>query len=63
LRTNIAACGAAKYAWFGPARVGIVARGDVGKANYATDSSVEQVVARTAPLVTLIADWYGRVGR
>jgi hypothetical protein len=58
VRAAVAACGAAKYAWFAPSRVGVVARGEVGKSNYATDSSVEQIVARTAPLVTQIANWY-----
>jgi hypothetical protein len=57
VRTAIAACGAAKYSWLGPAVLGRAVRDDLGTSSYNRDSSVESTVRRVTGLFTLIADW------
>jgi hypothetical protein len=57
VRRAIAACGAAKYSWYGPAVLGRVVKDDVGTSNYSKDNSVETAVRRVTGMVTLIADW------
>jgi hypothetical protein len=61
LRTAIAACGAAKYSWLGPAVLGRAVRDDLGTSSYNRDGSAEEAVRRVAGLVALIADWAGAV--
>ncbi|MEN3305946.1 MAG: hypothetical protein V7603_2148 [Micromonosporaceae bacterium] len=61
VRTTVAACGAAKYSWLGPAVLGRAVRDDLGTSSYNRDVSVEQAVRRVAGLVALIADWAGSV--
>jgi Phosphotransferase enzyme family len=57
VRTAIAACGAAKYSWLGPAILGRAVRDDLGTSSYNRDGSAESVVRRVAGLLALIADW------
>ena len=57
VRTAIAACGAAKYSWFGPAMAGHAARDDLGTSSYRQDTSAAAAIGRLTPVVTLIADW------
>jgi sugar lactone lactonase YvrE len=57
VRFAIAACGAAKYGWLGPARAGSAARDDIGQASYARDTPAASVVHRLTSLVRLIAGW------
>lgn len=57
IRRAIAASGAAKYSWFGPAVVGRAVSGDLGTSSYRRDSSVESVVSSLTGLMTLLADW------
>ena len=61
VRTAIAACGAAKYSWLGPAVLGRAVSGDVGTSSYSRDGSAEETVRRVAALVTFIADWASAV--
>ncbi len=57
VRTNIAACGAAKYSWFAPALIGRAIRDDLGRRSYGQDASAAAAVRRLTGLVTLIAEW------
>jgi hypothetical protein len=57
VRSAIAACGAAKYSWYGPAVLGRAVSNDVGTSSYSNDGSVETAVKRVTGMVTLIADW------
>lgn len=57
VRTTIAACGAAKYSWFGPATIGRAMRNDMGKSSYGQDTSATAAVQRLAGVVALIAEW------
>jgi hypothetical protein len=57
VRTAIAACGAAKYSWFGPVIAGRAIRDDLGNMSYGQDTSAASAVRRLAGLVTLIAEW------
>jgi hypothetical protein len=57
VRSAIAACGAAKYSWFGPAVASRAARDDLGPSSYGQDRSAAVAVRRVTPLVTLIAEW------
>jgi hypothetical protein len=57
VRTTIAACGAAKYAWFAPAVAGRAARDSIGRSSYGQDASAAAAARRVTSLVTLIADW------
>lgn len=57
VRTTIAACGAAKYAWFAPAFAGRAARDTIGRSSYGQDASAAAAASRVTSLVTLIADW------
>lgn len=57
VRLTIAASGAAKYSWFGPAMAGRAVRDDLGKSSYRQDTSAASAVRRLAPLVALIAEW------
>ena len=57
VRTTIAACGAAKYAWFAPAVAGRAARDSIGRSSYGQDASAAAACRRVTSLVTLIADW------
>jgi hypothetical protein len=61
VRAAIAACGAAKFSWFGPAMIGRAIRGDMGSASYGQDTSPAVAVERLAGLVALIADWAAAV--
>jgi hypothetical protein len=61
VRTAIAACGAAKYSWFGPAVIRNAVRGDVGQGSYRADTSSAGMVERLSPVVTLIARWAAAV--
>jgi hypothetical protein len=53
----IAACGAAKYSWFGPVVAGRAIRDDVGNKSYGQDTSAASALRRLTGLVTLITDW------
>jgi len=53
----IAACGAAKYSWFGPVVAGRAIRDDVGTKSYGQDTSAASALRRLTSLVTLITDW------
>jgi hypothetical protein len=58
VRRSIAAHGAAKYSWFGPAVLGRVVRDQpLGHAQYGQDRSGAQAVRRLEGLVTLLAQW------
>jgi hypothetical protein len=57
VRAAIAACGAAKFSWFGPAMTGRAIRGDMGNASYGQDTSAAAAIERLTGLVALIADW------
>jgi hypothetical protein len=57
VRTTIAACGAAKYAWFAPAIAGRAARDNIGRSSYGQDTSAAAAARRVTSLVTLIAEW------
>jgi hypothetical protein len=57
VRTTIAACGAAKYAWFAPAVAGRAARDNIGRSSYGQDTSAAATARRVTSLVTFIADW------
>ena len=57
VRAAIAACGAAKYSWLGPARVGSAARDDLERASYARDTDAVSRLQRLTDLVALIAGW------
>jgi hypothetical protein len=57
----IAACGAAKYSWLGPARVGSAARDDLERASYTRDTDAVSRLQRLTDLVALIAGWAASV--
>ncbi len=57
VRTAIAACGAAKYSWYGPAVLGRIVRDDLGTSSYNRDSSADAVRERVLGPLTLIAEW------
>ncbi|MFG1610422.1 phosphotransferase [Actinoplanes sp. NPDC049265] len=57
VRRAIAACGAAKYSWYGPAVLGRAVANDVGSSNYSKDGSADAAVRRVTGMVTLISDW------
>jgi Phosphotransferase enzyme family len=57
VRSAIAACGAAKYSWFGPATVSRAVRDDVGTSSYRQDTSASAAIQRLAGVVALIAEW------
>lgn len=57
VRAAIAACGAAKYSWLAPARVGSAARDDLERASYARDTDAVSRLQRLTDLVALIAGW------
>ena len=61
VRAAIAACGAAKYSWLGPARVGSAARDDLERASYARDTDAVSRLQRLTDLVALIAGWAASV--
>jgi hypothetical protein len=61
VRSAIAACGAAKYSWLGPARVGSAARDDLERASYARDADAVSRLQRLTGPVALIADWAASV--
>nr|WP_275941594.1 phosphotransferase [Planosporangium mesophilum] len=62
VRHAIAACGAAKYSWFGPAVLGRVVRdGSFGHPQYGRDRSGTQALHRLEGLVSLLADWTATV--
>jgi hypothetical protein len=56
-----AACGAAKYSWLGPARVGSAARDDLERASYARDTDAVSRLQRLTDLVALISGWAASV--
>ena len=57
VRAAVAACGAAKYSWLGPAILGRAVSGDLGKSSYNKDNDVEAAVARVSGLLTLVGEW------
>ena len=57
VRAAIAACGAAKYSWFGPAVVSRAVRDHLGPSSYGQDRSASEALRRVTGIVTLIADW------
>ena len=57
VRAAIAACGAAKYSWLGPAMAGRAIRGELGNESYGQDASAAARIERLSGLVALIADW------
>jgi hypothetical protein len=57
VRSAIAACGAAKYSWLGPARVGSAARDDLERASYARDTDAVSRLQRLTDVVALIVGW------
>jgi hypothetical protein len=57
VRATIAACGAAKYSWFGPAVLSRAIRDDLGRSSYGQDRSPAEAVRRVTGIVTLIAEW------
>jgi hypothetical protein len=57
VRSAIAVCGAAKYSWLGPARVGSAARDDLERASYARDTDAVSRLQRLTDLVALIGGW------
>ncbi|MFJ2954309.1 aminoglycoside phosphotransferase [Streptomyces sp. NPDC087270] len=62
LRGAVAACGAAKYSWLGPAVLGRAVRDDLGTSSYNSDGSAAESAARLTPLLTLIAEWAETAG-
>jgi len=57
VRSAIAACGAAKYSWLGPACLASAVRGELGKSSYGQDTSAAARMQRLAGLAGLIAEW------
>ena len=57
VRAAIAACGAAKYSWFGPAVLSRAIRDHLGPSSYGQDRSAGEAVRRVTGIVTLIAEW------
>lgn len=57
VRRAIAACGAAKYSWFGPTVLRRALLDDSGTSSYGQDTSAAAAVQRLAGVVTLIARW------
>jgi hypothetical protein len=57
VRAAIAACGAAKYSWFGPAVLSRAIRDHLGSSSYGQDRSPGEAVRRVTGIVTLIAEW------
>lgn len=57
VRLAVAACGAAKYSWFGPTFLGRALRGDTTRSSYGQDASALDAVRRTGDLVALIVQW------
>ena len=61
VRSAIAACGAAKYSWLGPARLASAIDDDLGKSSYGQDTSAASRMQRLAGLAGLIAEWAASV--
>jgi hypothetical protein len=57
VRSAVAACGAAKYSWLGPAFLGRALRDDTGRTSYGQDDSAADAVRRLSDLVALIVRW------
>jgi hypothetical protein len=57
VRSAVAACGAAKYCWLGPAFLGRALREETGRTSYGQDDSAAAAVSRLSDLVTLVAQW------
>lgn len=57
VRSAIAACGAAKYSWLGPARLASAINDDLGASSYGQDTSAASRMQRLAGLAALLADW------
>jgi hypothetical protein len=57
VRSAIAACGAAKYSWLGPAFLGRALRADTGRSSYGQYDSAVDAVRRLADLVALVVQW------
>lgn len=57
VRAAVAACGAAKYSWLGPAFLGRALRDDTRRTSYGQDGSAADAVRRLSDLVALIARW------
>ena len=61
VRSAIAACGAAKYSWLGPARLVSAIGDDLGASSYGQDTSAASRMQRLAGLAALLADWSASV--
>jgi hypothetical protein len=57
VRIAVAACGAAKYSWFGPVVAARAVRDEAGNKSYGQDTSAASALRRLTGLVTLITDW------
>jgi hypothetical protein len=57
VRRAIAICGAAKYSWFAPSRLGAAIRGGRSRGAYGGDDSAVAGLARLAGLLELLARW------
>jgi hypothetical protein len=57
VRSAIAACGAAKYSWLGPARLASAVRDELGPSSYGQDTSAVARMQRLSGVVVLIAGW------
>lgn len=61
VRSAIAACGAAKHGWLGPARPASAVRGELGASSYGQDASAVARMQRLTGLAALIAEWAASV--
>lgn len=57
VRSAVAACGAAKYSWLGPAFLGRALREETGRTSYGQDDSATAAVRRLGDLVALVVQW------
>jgi len=57
VRSAIAACGAAKYSWLGPARLASAVHDELRPSSYGQDTSAVARMQRLAGVASLIAEW------
>ena len=57
VRSAIAACGAAKYSWLGPARLASAVRDELEPSSYGQDTSAVARMQRLSGVAALIAGW------
>jgi hypothetical protein len=57
VRSAIAACGAAKYSWLGPACLASAVRDELGPSSYGQDTSAVARMRRLAGVASLISEW------